>query len=82
MGRVLTENCKTDPGLRAEQEHLYLAYTRWCEAEGATTVSSRAFAGRVRETLGMTSPKEMATSSSKKYYPGIGLIADINEENA
>ncbi|WP_148590046.1 phage/plasmid primase, P4 family [Streptomyces sp. WAC01526] len=82
MGRFLTECCKTDPGLRAEQKHLYLAYTRWCESEGATPVSSRAFAGRVRETLGLRSPKEMATSNSKKYYPGIGLIADITEENA
>ncbi|PJN36665.1 DNA primase [Streptomyces sp. CB02959] len=82
MGRFLTETCKIDTGLRAEQKHLYLAYTRWCEGEGATPVSSRAFAGRVRETLGMSSPKEMATSNSKKYYPGIGLIADINEENA
>ncbi len=69
MGRFLSENCKIEAGLRAEQKHLYLAYTRWCEAEGATPVSSRAFAGRVRETLGMTSPKQMATSNSKKYYP-------------
>ncbi len=82
MGRFLSENCKIEAGLRAEQKHLYLAYTRWCEAEGATPVSSRAFAGRVRETLGMTSPKQMATSNSKKYYPGIGLIADITEEHA
>ncbi|MFI2242548.1 DNA primase family protein [Streptomyces chrestomyceticus] len=82
MGRFLSETCKIEAGLRAEQKHLYLAYTRWCEAEGATPVSSRAFAGRVRETLGMTSPKEMATSNSKKYYPGIGLIADITEEHA
>ncbi|MFI7097015.1 DNA primase family protein [Streptomyces lydicus] len=82
MGRFLAENCKVEAGLRAEQKHLFLAYARWCEGEGATPVSSRAFAGRVRETLGMTSPKEMATSNSKKYYPGIGLIADITEENA
>ncbi len=82
MGRFLSECCKTEPGLRAEQKHLYLAYTRWCESEGATPVSSRAFASRVRETLGLRSPKEMATSNSKKYYPGIGLITDITEENA
>lgn len=76
MGRFLAETCKIDTGLRAEQKHLYLAYTRWCEGEGATPVSSRAFAGRVRETLGMS------YSNSKKYCPGIGLIADITEENA
>lgn len=82
MGRFLNEACKIEPGLRAEQKHLYLAYTRWCESEGASPVSSRAFAGRVREALGMRSPKEMATSNSKKYYPGIGLLADTAEENA
>ncbi|MBZ4018035.1 DNA primase family protein [Streptomyces purpurogeneiscleroticus] len=82
MGRFLNESCKIDTGLRAEQKHLYLAYTRWCESEGATPVSSRAFAARVREVLGMSSPKDMATSNSKKYYPGIGLIADTTEETA
>ncbi|MBQ0867335.1 phage/plasmid primase, P4 family [Streptomyces sp. RK75] len=80
MGRFLTETCKIEPGLRAEQKHLYLAYCRWCESEGATPVSSRAFAARVRDTLGMRSPKEMATSNQKKYYPGIGLIADLTDE--
>ncbi|MGP3979319.1 DNA primase family protein [Streptomyces sp. 8N114] len=80
MGRFLTETCKIAPGLRAEQKHLYLAYCRWCESEGATPVSSRAFAARVRDTLGMRSPKEMATSNQKKYYPGIGLIADLTDE--
>ena len=80
MGRFLTETCKIDTGLRAEQKHLYLAYCRWCESEGATPVSSRAFAARVRDTLGMRSPKEMATSNQKKYYPGIGLVADLTDE--
>ncbi|MEU6062886.1 phage/plasmid primase, P4 family, partial [Streptomyces sp. NPDC047097] len=82
MGRFLNGSCKFDSGLRAEQKHLYLAYTRWCEAEGTKPFSSRTFAGRVREVIGLRSPKEMATSNSKKYYPGIGLLADITEERA
>lgn len=81
MGRFLSETCKLDAGLRAEQRHLYQAYTRWCDAEGASPVTSRAFASRVRETLGLRSPKEMATSNSKKYYPGIGLLDDTAEEH-
>nr|WP_315975531.1 hypothetical protein [Streptomyces nigrescens] len=64
----MSECCKIDTGLRAAQKHLYLACTRWCESEGASPVSSRSFAGRVRETLGLRSPKEMTTSNSKKYY--------------
>ncbi len=36
--------------------------------------------GPGRELVGLASPKEMILSSSKKYYPGIGLLAE--EENA
>ncbi|MFI7643524.1 phage/plasmid primase, P4 family [Nonomuraea sp. NPDC049400] len=84
VGRFLEEACKIDrldSSLRAEQAQLYQAYIRWCSAEGATPVSARAFAARVRETLGMTSPKEMLLSNSRKYYPGIGLLAEHEEES-
>ncbi|WP_372412454.1 phage/plasmid primase, P4 family [Streptomyces luteireticuli] len=80
MGRFLTESCTTRTGLRAEQKHLYLAYIRWCEGEGATPVSSRVFAARIRETLGLRSPSQMATSNSKKYYPGISLNTHLTKE--
>lgn len=65
--------------MRAEQAQLYSAYTRWCGSEGSNPVSARAFAARVRETLGMTSPKQMILSNSRKFYPGIGLITDTEE---
>ncbi|MEU4098059.1 phage/plasmid primase, P4 family [Streptomyces sp. NPDC026673] len=80
VGRFLTEACKIGDGLRAEQAQLYGAYTRWCGFEGANPVSARAFAARVRETLGMASPKEMVLSNSRKYYPGIGLMTDLASE--
>ncbi|MDH6145933.1 MULTISPECIES: DNA primase family protein [Kitasatospora] len=76
VGRFIAEACKIADGLRAEQAQLYGAYSRWCGAEGANPVTARAFAARVRETLGMTSPKDMVLSNSRKYYPGIGLLAD------
>jgi putative DNA primase/helicase len=79
-GRFLAEACKYDPALRAEQATLYSAYTRWCSFEGATPATSRAFAARVRDSLGMTSPKQMATSNSRKYYPGIGLLSEHTDE--
>jgi putative DNA primase/helicase len=83
VGRFLTEACKLESGLRAEQATLYNAYTHWCGFEGATPVTTRAFAARVRDTLGMTSPKQMFLSNSRKYYPGIGLLAEqSDEENA
>ncbi|MFF4344868.1 phage/plasmid primase, P4 family [Kitasatospora sp. NPDC001540] len=75
-GRFLTDACKIADGLRAEQSQLYSAYSRWCAEEGANPASARAFAARVRDTLGMTSPKQMVLSNSRKYYPGIGLLAD------
>ncbi|MFB7672297.1 phage/plasmid primase, P4 family [Kitasatospora purpeofusca] len=81
VGRFLTEACRTGEGMRAEQAQLYSAYTRWCGSEGSNPVSARAFAARVRETLGMTSPKEMVLSNSRKFYPGIGLITDDTEEH-
>jgi putative DNA primase/helicase len=80
VGRFITEACKLGPALRAEQAHLYTAYTRWCGSEGATPVSARAFASRVRDTLGMASPKEMLLSNSRKFYPGLGLISDLDDE--
>ncbi|MFJ8547219.1 phage/plasmid primase, P4 family [Streptomyces sp. NPDC093586] len=75
-GRFLAESCRVEPRLRAEQAQLYAAYRSWCQNEGATAISSRAFAARVREVVGLTSPKQMILSNQRKYYPGIGLVAD------
>jgi putative DNA primase/helicase len=80
VGRFITEACKLGSALRAEQAHLYTAYTRWCGSEGATPVSARAFASRIRDALGMASPKEMLLSNSRKFYPGLGLISDLDGE--
>ncbi|MFI7343973.1 phage/plasmid primase, P4 family [Streptomyces sp. NPDC050085] len=80
VGRFLAESCRLDPGLRAEQAGLYAAYRSWCHNDGAPAVSSRSFAARVREAVGLESPKEMILSNQRKYYPGIGLAAD--EETA
>ena len=79
VGRFITECCKIDPGMRAEQAPLYSAYTRWCGFEGANPVSARALASRVRDAIGIASPKEMILSNQRKYYPGIGLIAAESE---
>lgn len=75
-GRFISESCRVDGGLRVEQATLYAAYKSWCHNEGAPAVSSRAFAARVREAVGLASPKEMILSNQRKYYPGIGLFAD------
>ncbi|MGW5400249.1 DNA primase family protein [Streptomyces sp. NPDC003952] len=75
-GRFLGEACRLAPDLRAEQALLYAAYRRWCQSEGAPAASSRSFAARVREAVGLASPKEMILSNQRKYYPGIGLLAD------
>ncbi|MEV8536685.1 phage/plasmid primase, P4 family [Streptomyces sp. NPDC051211] len=81
MGRFIGEACALGPELRAEQSRMYQAYRQWCIDEGANPVTSRAFAARVRETVGMSSPKQMLTSNQRKYYPGIGLLADPGEED-
>ena len=76
VGRFLAEACRIADGMRAVQAHLYGAYSRWCGFEGANPVNARTFAARVREALGMPSPKAMVLSNSRKYYPGIGIVAD------
>jgi putative DNA primase/helicase len=79
-GRFFDESCTLHPDQRAEQTRLYAAYKAWCQNEGAPTLSSRAFAQRARELVGLASPKEMVLSNSRKYYPGIGLLADEEQQ--
>ncbi|WP_274535813.1 primase-like DNA-binding domain-containing protein, partial [Streptomyces sp. TSRI0281] len=68
------------PHHRVEQAHLYNAYKTWCQNEGVSAVSSRAFAARVRELAGLSSPKEMILSNQRKYYPGVGLLVEEEAE--
>ncbi|MFE7244959.1 phage/plasmid primase, P4 family [Streptomyces sp. NPDC057582] len=75
-GRFFEECCALNPEHRAEQARLYAVYKDWCQNEGAPAISSRAFATRARELVGLASPKEMKVSNQRKYYPGIGLLAD------
>jgi len=75
-GRFYEECCRQAPDLRAEQTTLYSAYRTWCQNEGTQVISSRAFASRTRELVGLVSPKEMKVSNQRKYYPGIGLLTD------
>ncbi|MGW3953693.1 DNA primase family protein [Streptomyces sp. NPDC004752] len=75
-GRFYEECCVLVSDLRAEQTALYAAYKTWCQNEGAPIMSSRAFAARTRELVGLASPKEMILSNQRKHYPGIGLLTD------
>ncbi|MFF7183010.1 phage/plasmid primase, P4 family [Streptomyces sp. NPDC008121] len=75
-GRFYDEACVVTPDARTEQKTLYDAYRAWCASEGSPSITSRAFAQRTRELVGLSSPKEMILSNSRKYYPGIGLLAD------
>ncbi|MFE6946613.1 DNA primase family protein [Streptomyces chartreusis] len=79
-GRFFEECCVLGAKHRAEQARLYGCYSAWCQREGAPAVSSRAFAQRVRDLVGLASPKGMILSNSHKFYPGIGMRAD--EERA
>ncbi|WP_326683036.1 DNA primase family protein [Streptomyces sp. NBC_01237] len=75
-GRFLNECCTHQPHHRVEQAHLYNAYKTWCRLEDTSPVSSRAFAGRVRESVGLADHRVMLLSNQRKYYPGIGLLTD------
>ncbi|MER7960249.1 phage/plasmid primase, P4 family [Streptomyces sp. NPDC096030] len=75
-GRFFDEACILNPDARTEQKSLYDAYRGWCGSEGCLPMNNRTFAARARELLGLASPKEMILSNSRKFYPGIGLLAD------
>jgi putative DNA primase/helicase len=80
IGRFLSECCMRqgpDTGdLRVEQGLLYATYTGWCSSEGIRADTPRAFAGRIRQEIGLASPAEMLKSSGKKYYPALALLPD------
>ncbi|MGW4808092.1 DNA primase family protein [Kitasatospora sp. NPDC004272] len=78
--RFFDESCAVHPDQRAEQTALYAAYRTWCHNEGAVALSSRAFAQRARELVGLGSPKEMVLSNSRKYYPGVGLLTGQEQQ--
>jgi putative DNA primase/helicase len=79
IGRFLAECCTRDgdsgKDLRVEQGLLYSEYSSWCNAgEGIRPATPRAFANRVRQEVGVTSPTDMIKSNGRKYYPGIALL--------
>lgn len=84
VGRFITECCtkgdggRPNPELRVEQKLLYETYGRWCSDEGIRPSTSRAFASRIRQELGLASPAEMIKNNVKKLYPGLALLADDN----
>ncbi|MER5362678.1 phage/plasmid primase, P4 family [Streptomyces sp. NPDC002785] len=79
-GRFLGECCTVNPAMRAEQAQLYSSYRNWCRLKGAIPISSRAFATRVRELVGIATPKDMTLSNQRKFYPGIGLNPELGEK--
>ncbi|WP_336053846.1 DNA primase family protein [Streptomyces sp. CA2R101] len=88
IGRFITERCTTltngqsNPDLRVEQKLLYETYGRWCSAEGIRSATSRAFASRIRQELGLSSPAEMIKNNDRKLYPGLALLPETGTEIA
>jgi putative DNA primase/helicase len=88
IGRFLSERCTTgesgraNSDLRVEQKLLYEAYGRWCSEESIRSSTPRAFAGRIRQELGLASPAEMIKNNATKLYPGLALLPDDAEGSA
>ncbi len=86
VGRFLHECCtkgadgRPNPELRVEQKLLYETYARWCTDEGIRPSTSRAFASRIRQELGLASPAEMIKNNAMKLYPGLGLLDDSDTD--
>ncbi|MFE7112885.1 phage/plasmid primase, P4 family [Streptomyces sp. NPDC057575] len=87
IGRFITERCtkgtdgRPNPELRVEQKLLYETYGRWCSDEGIRPSTSRAFASRIRQDLGLASPAEMIKNNATKLYPGLALLPDDSEND-
>ncbi|WP_199546303.1 phage/plasmid primase, P4 family [Streptomyces sp. N35] len=87
IGRFLAECCMragTQAGstdLKVEQGLLHRTYVKWCGAE-ERPASSRAFAARVRQELGLGSPKDMSRANGAKYYPGLALVDEAEQEQS
>ncbi|MFF8430587.1 phage/plasmid primase, P4 family [Streptomyces sp. NPDC016566] len=87
IGRFIAERCtrgsdgQSNPDLRVEQKLLYETYGRWCSDEGLRPATSRAFASRIRQELGLSSPAEMIKNNDRKLYPGLALLADAATEH-
>ncbi|OEJ21494.1 DNA primase [Streptomyces agglomeratus] len=84
IGRFIKECCTHRPEnaaeVRVEQGLLYATYCTWCNAgEGIRPATSRSFASRIRQELGLASPADMMKSSGRKYYPGLGLLTDTDD---
>ncbi|GAA1375018.1 DNA primase family protein [Streptomyces beijiangensis] len=88
IGRFITERCITStddrphPDLRVEQKLLYETYGRWCADEGIRSATSRAFASRIRQELGLSSPADMIKNNATKLYPGLALLPDGTDTTA
>jgi putative DNA primase/helicase len=86
IGRFISERCTTgdddrpNSHLRVEQKLLYEAYGHWCSDEGIKPASSRAFASRIRQELGLTSPADMIKNNDRKLYPGLALLETDPDE--
>ncbi|WP_338704165.1 phage/plasmid primase, P4 family (plasmid) [Streptomyces sp. Q6] len=86
IGRFLGERCTTGSGgrpdldLRVEQKLLYIAYCQWCADEDIRASTSRAFASRIRQELGLSSPNDMIKNNTKKLYPGLALLPEAPED--
>ncbi|MBR7679123.1 DNA primase, partial [Streptomyces daliensis] len=68
--------------LRVEQKLLYETYGRWCADEGIRSATSRAFASRIRQELGLSSPADMIKNNATKLYPGLALLPDGTDTTA
>jgi putative DNA primase/helicase len=79
-GRFIGECCTLGPARRAEQARLYDAYEDWCRSEDAVPLSSRTFATRVREAVGIASSQELIRSNQRRFYPGIALMAEVGAD--
>jgi putative DNA primase/helicase len=88
VGRFITERCtrgtdgRGETDLRVEQKLLYETYGRWCAEEGIRASTPRAFAGRIRQELGLASPAEMIKNNATKSYPGLALLAEDADPDA
>lgn len=71
LGRFLEDRCLVNSEVRVDTTALYRAYSEWCQERGKRPMNDSHF-GRTMKQRGIDRMK----SNSRRYYTGIGLIAE------
>ncbi|MER5888059.1 phage/plasmid primase, P4 family [Streptomyces sp. NPDC001941] len=79
VGRFLKECCVMGAEYRVLQKDLGEAYREWCRGEDMPPAQAREFSRTVRQKLNLRTGQELPKTNGKRYFPGLGLLAEAQD---